>query len=80
MPPDMYKLPTPGDNIEKIVESKNSNNDVKELLKIKDGNTDKDDNEVDAISGATITGDGVSDMIKERLENYLQFFNNIANE
>ena len=43
-------------------------------------NTDKDDNEVDAISGATITGDGVSDMIKERLENYLQFFNNIANE
>ena len=43
-------------------------------------NTDKNDNEVDAISGATITGDGVSDMIKERLENYLQFFNNIANE
>ncbi|MDC2984382.1 DUF3035 domain-containing protein [Candidatus Pelagibacter sp.] len=44
MPPDMYKLPTPGDNIEKIVESKNSDNDVKELLKIKDGNTNKDDN------------------------------------
>ena len=30
---------------------------------------DKDDNEVDAISGATITGDGVTDMIKERLQN-----------
>ena len=43
-------------------------------------NTDKNDNEVDAISGATITGDGVSDMIKERLENYLQYFNNITNE
>jgi len=37
---------------------------------------DKDDNEVDAISGATITGDGVTDMIKERLQNYLSYFNN----
>ena len=36
---------------------------------------DKDDNEVDAISGATITGDGVTDMIKERLQNYIPFFN-----
>ena len=43
-----------------------------------DGN-DKDDNEVDAISGATITGDGVTDMIKERLQNYLSYFN-IKNE
>ena len=43
-------------------------------------NTDKNDNEVDAISGATITGDGVSDMIKERLEKYLPYFNNITNE
>ena len=33
-----------------------------------------------AISGATITGDGVSDMIKERLENYLPYFKNITNE
>ena len=41
---------------------------------------DKNDNEVDAISGATITGDGVSDMIKERLENYLPYFNNLSNE
>ncbi|MDX1604003.1 MAG: NADH:ubiquinone reductase (Na(+)-transporting) subunit C, partial [Salinimicrobium sediminis] len=30
--------------------------------------TSKDDNKVDAISGATITGDGVSDMISERLK------------
>ena len=37
-------------------------------------NIDKNDNEVDAISGATVTGDGVSDMIKERLENYLPYF------
>ena len=34
----------------------------------------------DAISGATVTGDGVSDMIKERLENYLPYFKNITNE
>jgi len=35
--------------------------------------TDKDDHEVDAISGATITGDGVSDMILERLQHYLPY-------
>jgi Na+-transporting NADH:ubiquinone oxidoreductase subunit C len=34
----------------------------------------KDDNKVDAISGATITGDGVSDMISERLRHYLPYF------
>tara|TARA_B100000902_G_scaffold184713_1_gene177247 strand:- start:42 stop:758 length:717 start_codon:yes stop_codon:yes gene_type:complete len=43
-------------------------------------NEDKMDNEVDAISGATITGDGVSDMIIERVQNYLPYFNNITNE
>jgi Na+-transporting NADH:ubiquinone oxidoreductase subunit C len=36
--------------------------------------TDKDDHEVDAISGATITGDGVTDMIKERLAHYIPYF------
>lgn len=36
--------------------------------------TSKDDNKVDAISGATITGDGVSDMISERLGHYLPYF------
>jgi len=35
--------------------------------------TDKDDHEVDAISGATITGDGVSAMIVERLQHYLPY-------
>ena len=44
------------------------------------GNSDKTDNEIDAISGATITGDGVSDMIIERVENYLPYFNNLSNE
>ncbi|MFP2996348.1 Na(+)-translocating NADH-quinone reductase subunit C [Spongiivirga sp. MCCC 1A20706] len=34
---------------------------------------DKTDNEVDAISGATITGDGVTDMFKERLQHYLPY-------
>ena len=34
---------------------------------------DKDDHEVDAISGATITGDGVSAMIVERLKHYLPY-------
>ena len=36
--------------------------------------TSKDDNRVDAISGATITTDGVSDMIAERLGHYNAFF------
>ncbi len=36
--------------------------------------SDKDDHEVDAISGATITGDGVTDMIIERLQHYLPYF------
>jgi Na+-transporting NADH:ubiquinone oxidoreductase subunit C len=40
-----------------------TNNDPKDL--------DKDDHEVDAISGATITGDGVTNMILERLNHYL---------
>ena len=36
-------------------------------------NKDKNDHEVDAISGSTITGDGVTNMIKERLNNYLPY-------
>jgi len=38
------------------------------------GPSNKDDNKVDAISGATITGNGVSDMISERLKHYLPYF------
>ncbi|MDG2396172.1 MAG: NADH:ubiquinone reductase (Na(+)-transporting) subunit C [Flavobacteriaceae bacterium] len=44
------------------------NNDPKGL--------DKQDHEVDAISGATITGDGLSDMIYERLSNYMIYLKN----
>ena len=43
-----------------------SNNDPK--------NIDKTDNEVDAIAGATITGDGVSAMIKSELKKYVPYF------
>jgi len=46
-----------------------SNNDPK--------NEDKTDNEVDAIAGATITGDGVSAMIKSELKKYVPFFNTL---
>ena len=42
-----------------------TNNDPKDL--------DKDDHEVDAISGATITGDGVTNMILERMNHYLPY-------
>ncbi len=35
---------------------------------------DKEDHEVDAISGATITGDGVTAMITERLAHYTPYF------
>ncbi|WP_224483604.1 Na(+)-translocating NADH-quinone reductase subunit C [Robertkochia aurantiaca] len=37
------------------------------------GGNAKDDNAVDAISGATITGDGVTDMISDRLRYYLPY-------
>lgn len=40
-------------------------------------NKDKTDNEVDAIAGATITGDGVSAMIKSELKNYVPYFKNL---
>jgi Na+-transporting NADH:ubiquinone oxidoreductase subunit C len=43
------------------------------------GGDNKDDNAVDAISGATITGDGVTKMISERLVNYLPYFKNNTN-
>ncbi len=46
-----------------------SNNDPK--------NEDKNDNEVDAIAGATITGDGVSAMIKSELALYVPYFKNL---
>lgn len=49
-----------------------------------ESSTSKDDNRVDAISGATITGNGVSEMLSERLKHYLPYFKsetdmNVAN-
>jgi len=40
----------------------------------------KDDNKVDAISGATITSNGVTNMIQERLSNYLPFIKSKSNK
>lgn len=40
-------------------------------------NLDKNDNEVDAIAGATITGDGVTVMIKKDIAMYLPYFNTL---
>ncbi|MEY8847836.1 Na(+)-translocating NADH-quinone reductase subunit C [Psychroserpens sp. XS_ASV72] len=40
-------------------------------------NEDKTDNEVDAIAGATITGNGVSAMIKNDLKLYKPYFDNL---
>ncbi|GGH35071.1 NADH:quinone oxidoreductase [Mangrovimonas yunxiaonensis] len=42
-------------------------------------NQDKTDNEVDAIAGATITGDGVAAMIKGDLALYVPYFKNLNN-
>ncbi|WP_430906261.1 Na(+)-translocating NADH-quinone reductase subunit C [Maribacter sp. 2-571] len=42
-------------------------------------NDDKKDNEVDAIAGATITGNGVSAMIKETLKAYKPYLETIRN-
>jgi Na+-transporting NADH:ubiquinone oxidoreductase subunit C len=40
-------------------------------------NKDKTDNEVDAIAGSTITGDGVSAMIRSELKLYIPYFKNL---
>ena len=47
MPPDMNKLPKPGDNLE--VKSQQNNEEVKDLLKIKD-----DDNSEDSSNGSDL--------------------------
>lgn len=42
-------------------------------------NKDKTDNEVDAIAGATITGDGVAAMLRSDLKLYVPYFKNLKN-
>jgi len=51
-------------------------------INVAKGNADplnkvKDDNEIDAIAGATITGDGVTAMIKKDIRMYLPYFNSL---
>ena len=53
-----------GDTFKGVAVSK-SNADPKNL--------DKTDNEVDAISGSTITGDGLAAMLKKDLKMYLPY-------
>ncbi len=43
-------------------------------------NKDKEDHEVDAISGSTLTSNGVSKMINERLKHYIPFFKKIKEQ
>lgn len=40
-------------------------------------NAEKDDHEVDAIAGATITGDGVSAMLKKDVRMYVPYFKSL---
>lgn len=60
----------------------NSNGELVGVAVAKGNNdkTNKDDNKVDAISGATITGDGVTNMISERLSHYKPFIENQKNK
>lgn len=59
------RLLTPGGNFKGISVAKGNNDPKNEI---------KDDFEVDALAGATITGDGVSVMIKKDLKLYLPYF------
>lgn len=64
-----------------IGENMMSNDEFKGIT-IAKGNNDplnklKDDNEVDALAGATITGDGVTEMIKKDLKMYLPYLKSL---
>ncbi len=52
------------------------NNNFVSVKAVKGGAKAGDMHAVDAISGGTITSDGVSNMVEERLGNYLQYFKN----
>jgi len=52
------------------------NNNFVSVKAVKGGAKSGDMHGVDAISGGTITSDGVTDMVTERLENYLPYFKN----
>jgi len=60
-----------GDSFQGINVAK-GNNDPK--------NNDKDDAEVDALAGATITGDGVTAMLKKDVKQYVPYFKKLKNQ
>lgn len=60
-------------------------NGVFKGIRVAKGNNDplnkrKDDNKVDAIAGATITGDGVSAMLKSELKLYVPYFKKLKSD
>lgn len=59
------------DGIFGSIEVAKGNNDPK--------NTDKSDQQVDALAGATITGDGLSAMLKKDIKMYVPYFKSINN-
>jgi Na+-transporting NADH:ubiquinone oxidoreductase subunit C len=54
--------------------------EFKSITVVKGGAKEDDMHGVDGISGGTITSDGVSDMLDERLSKYLPFFNQKLSE
>ena len=56
MPPDMNKLPTPGDDLE--IKSQTNNDEVKDLLKIKENNNTED----------TSTGSDLLNNMKKKIQ------------
>ncbi|WP_411030332.1 Na(+)-translocating NADH-quinone reductase subunit C [Spongiimicrobium sp. 3-5] len=60
-----------GDRLSGIAVSKGNNDPLNKI---------KDDNEVDALAGATITGDGLSAMIKKSLQLYRPYLENIKSK
>ena len=42
-------------------------------------NEDKTDYEVDALAGATITGDGLASMLRKDVQKYVPFFKSLKN-
>ena len=48
MPPDMNKLPMPGDEL--VISNQTNDNEVKDLLKIKDDNNDKNNEGSDLLN------------------------------
>jgi Na+-transporting NADH:ubiquinone oxidoreductase subunit C len=71
---DFFQDPFQGKNIFDI------DGNFKSIV-VKKGGADKDDKyAVDGISGGTITSDGVTDMLSERLNMYLPYFENLKSD